>query len=913
MRIPLFVAGLTLSCLALPPQGASAQQARALQASSAQGAKQKPTQGAKTTLPENPFEKFPRAPHRREACGGSQGETSANCARLVRESTGVQRDLHRLKLAYWLRGQGEVQEALSLLIEIDPKSVEAVAATPADAQRARQKFLDLRVEVARELARLTHTASPRASDGGSGSTQAGTREDPLAMWLGLLDDSPDDGKCQEAIRQLQSLGSLAVPSLLAKLEHFGPFGKRNAMQILALRPSDELYARIERYLLGQDAALAVVAAEVLAQLPKKPSLRLAGLAANSKIPEVILASVEARVRHGAQIEEAMRDLEGLLENAGPALRERAMDTVLQDAPALVDSDAAFQLVLRMAQSGDEHLKSAATNAISSYSAEGHEADLMALFESLQGLGYRRQLVSGLLSSAWNDDRFLLPGFFSRVLEWDVATKLCPQVRSFAWEHLDKISVPDLGLLWRLGINHGAIREELLRRNTAESLRLAMRLDANRLPWESFLHLCSKHDEALLAEAIAVLLGQDNISLAAVQIVAEHVRKNPGLASNSRLVAFLAAQQNGRYNFHVKGSGSQSIYVANIAIADVLEGRAEPSDLVLLAQLVEIPSSRDPLLKERYIRLVNATLRKADRAPLHVAREDYVGRVEASCERLFWQLYCAKSTIANAPELEDALDELLTLDLSDKSNEMRGGLRRADRLPMLLERLVELSAADDDLRGRMQRRVARMLSSTSLVQDCVWQYVLEPGELGLDFVRRAMLGWLDLDSGQTALRRLLQSRIALSTPHLRKSLLNRILQLRAADPELGLFDLEVDRLYAALSRSELEEVVREILEEKPDLGDVSANLIQRLAAFGDPELLPLYGRALELPGRKARECAVRAMTLTWSPKAVPLLLTARRNSDLDVRTLASQQLAELAAYFDEVERYQKRFGLGGDGK
>ena len=162
---------------------------------------------------------------------------------------------------------------------------------------------------------------------GQAASQPGARgEDPVAKLVRVLDEgsippgysenSAKPGTPFYASIQLRSLGPLAFDTIYRLLPELGPFGTKNALQLLAERP-DERFARQLESMLAADAAKQVAAAELIEKVPAEARKPLSVVARASANAQVCAHGLVAAAKCGAAANELQPQLDALLGSSDP--------------------------------------------------------------------------------------------------------------------------------------------------------------------------------------------------------------------------------------------------------------------------------------------------------------------------------------------------------------------------------------------------------------------------------------------------------------------------------------------------------------------------------------------------------------------------------------------------------------------
>lgn len=196
-----------------------------------------------------------------------------------------------------------------------------------------------RQQVQASVARL------RQRTGQTPQTQEPAR-DPVQRLIDTLDTGSDaDPAVTAAWTQLNQLGALAVPPLLERLPQLGPFGTRNALNLLS-NVDDARIAPVLARLLGQgDPGLAITIGLQLAEMNQATALALATTIASGDYPAAVqLQAMDVFIKSSTRQEAARQLLQKLLTE--PAAFDGLMDRIERGLPV-----------------GDEALAQIATHAV----------------------------------------------------------------------------------------------------------------------------------------------------------------------------------------------------------------------------------------------------------------------------------------------------------------------------------------------------------------------------------------------------------------------------------------------------------------------------------------------------------------------------------------------------------------------
>ena len=148
--------------------------------------------------------------------------------------------------------------------------------------------------------------------GPAGSPPSAQGEDAVARLVRLLDEgavptnysdnsanSAKPGTPLYAAVQLRALGPLAFDTIYRLLPELGPFGTKNALQILAARPDQRFAPLLEQMLRTDDPARQIAAAELIGRAPLEARQALSALALASTVTLVRAHGIAHAAANGA--------------------------------------------------------------------------------------------------------------------------------------------------------------------------------------------------------------------------------------------------------------------------------------------------------------------------------------------------------------------------------------------------------------------------------------------------------------------------------------------------------------------------------------------------------------------------------------------------------------------------------------
>lgn len=148
-------------------------------------------------------------------------------------------------------------------------------------------------------------------------------QDPVGALIDQLELGHKKAPAVEpAFSSLQTLGSLALPALLERLEHLGPFGFLNAMELLKMNPDPRIYPSLEALLRSPDPARRLAAARFLKSIPARDRGPLAAIALDSSDALLRIEAAEALAEDAAARPRLLGALAELARDPDPQLRVR---------------------------------------------------------------------------------------------------------------------------------------------------------------------------------------------------------------------------------------------------------------------------------------------------------------------------------------------------------------------------------------------------------------------------------------------------------------------------------------------------------------------------------------------------------------------------------------------------------------
>jgi len=133
----------------------------------------------------------------------------------------------------------------------------------------------------------------------TGAVPQGKGEDPIQRLIAVLDSgSTRNEAVKDAAAQLDSLGSLVVPHLLAALPKMGPFGISNTLDRLARFDDPRITAALANLIDSSDAVIAATVANDIPNMRRPVALPLAERIAQAKVePRVQLGALRALLQY----------------------------------------------------------------------------------------------------------------------------------------------------------------------------------------------------------------------------------------------------------------------------------------------------------------------------------------------------------------------------------------------------------------------------------------------------------------------------------------------------------------------------------------------------------------------------------------------------------------------------------------
>jgi hypothetical protein len=315
------------------------------------------------------------------------------------------------------------QSAVLAEAQGDPAAAEALLRRHADAAH-RAGDLAAHTELMRALSDLllrqgrtdeaAHLLAGRSPPPDAVAAQEPT--DPVLAMVRLLDlGSTEHERVFSAWRQLDSLGTLAAPILLAEFDRLGPFGRNNTLQLLLKHRStttrDALLTRVR----AGDRALAARLAGELSALGREHGLAIAralGESAGEDVLAVAFADLAKAWPDAAESEALARRL---AQSGDPAIRHRVAtalpfapwvrevaDLLRGDADASVRTPATLVYMAHLGEDEDHLALAALANLPSKEGFEVKRGWIRTAAEVLPELeGYPAQQI--LLTVDWRAD------------------------------------------------------------------------------------------------------------------------------------------------------------------------------------------------------------------------------------------------------------------------------------------------------------------------------------------------------------------------------------------------------------------------------------------------------------------------------------------------------------------------------
>ena len=261
----------------------------------------------------------------------------------------------RIAAAKLLETSGDLQQAL---VELE----QALAgASEAD-----------RTAIQQQQARLRQRMGRASVDSAQGPVNA----DPLQRQIHVLNTaSRRDPGVAEAMADLESLGALAVPALVAALPKLGPYGLGNALSVLRSSSDVRVVPALQSLLRDSDPAVVLAVAQELPSLRREVALPVATVLATQELAADTMFAVFEAMRRHAPADAATLDLATRLA-AQPGLQQRLFDAVGREVGAAAD---AVRTALMKAAGP---LQAPATVAWIARHPERSEADVLALIMAL---------------------------------------------------------------------------------------------------------------------------------------------------------------------------------------------------------------------------------------------------------------------------------------------------------------------------------------------------------------------------------------------------------------------------------------------------------------------------------------------------------------------------------------------------
>ncbi len=181
--------------------------------------------------------------------------------------------------------------------------------------------------------------------------------DPVQRLIAVLDTGSDaDPAVFNAYRQLEQLGNLMLPQVLAAFPKMGPFGMRNALSLL--RPFDD--ARIVdvlgKRLDGADPAVTAAIANMLSEMRPTVSVPLAqSIAAKATDEQVLIAVLWSLMKFDLDNEMTSKLAMHLANSSSSSTRARVLDLIVD-----FESRWAATVLDMLRQRGEEAFRARAT-------------------------------------------------------------------------------------------------------------------------------------------------------------------------------------------------------------------------------------------------------------------------------------------------------------------------------------------------------------------------------------------------------------------------------------------------------------------------------------------------------------------------------------------------------------------------
>lgn len=197
--------------------------------------------------------------------------------------------------------------------------------------------------------------------------------DPIQRLLAALDEGSTNVKSvDEAYGQLQSLGALVVPHLLAALPKFGPFGLRNAVSLLRSFDDPRIVPALRARIANDDAVAAMLAEELGARAPW--TMAFARELAGRPLPPKARFEVLQVLRGSGADEREWRPLLDALLGV-PEVHDELLESVSKEGKGAYD-----EIVLKaLQQQGNDYVRAAATLRLLLADPRLDEATALAAF------------------------------------------------------------------------------------------------------------------------------------------------------------------------------------------------------------------------------------------------------------------------------------------------------------------------------------------------------------------------------------------------------------------------------------------------------------------------------------------------------------------------------------------------------
>ncbi|HEX6813970.1 MAG TPA: HEAT repeat domain-containing protein [Planctomycetota bacterium] len=197
---------------------------------------------------------------------------------------------------------------------------------------------------------------------GAQSPQQGSGEDPIQRLITILDSAGGTNETvKDAARQLDTLGTLAVPHLVAALPKLGPFGTLNVLDRLVRYNDPRITTALTSLLDTADPAVVVTIATRVKDMPRAVAVPLAQHIAQAKVePKVQINALAVLLRYEAAAASTRELAQRLAADTSGESQARLIPTLrgsqeawvadvftalMQHASADVRADATLQWIL----------------------------------------------------------------------------------------------------------------------------------------------------------------------------------------------------------------------------------------------------------------------------------------------------------------------------------------------------------------------------------------------------------------------------------------------------------------------------------------------------------------------------------------------------------------------------------------